>query len=60
MRAAIADPAIEGVTVLARRAPRETHAKVRFVQHDDFLDYSKVNGSLVGHDAALWCLGTSP
>lgn len=59
LRAAIADPAIEGVTVLARRAPKEKHGKVLFVQHDDFGDYSKLGGSLIGHDAALWCLGTS-
>jgi uncharacterized protein YbjT (DUF2867 family) len=59
LRAAIADPGIEGVTVLARRAPKEVHEKVLFVRNDDFLDYSAVKGSLVGHDAALWCLGTS-
>ena len=59
LRAAIADPAIEGVTVLARRAPRETHDKVLFVKHEDFSDYSSLRGSLIGHDAALWCLGTS-
>lgn len=59
LRAAIADPAIEGVTVLARRAPKESHDKLLFVQHDDFVDYSRVKGSLVGHDAAVWCLGTS-
>jgi uncharacterized protein YbjT (DUF2867 family) len=59
LRAAIADPEIEGVTVLARRAPKEAHDKVLFVRNDDFLEYSAVKGSLVGHDAALWCLGTS-
>ena len=59
LRQAIADPAVEGITVLARRAPKESSQKVLFVQHDDFTDYSKVKGSLVGHDAALWCLGTS-
>ena len=59
LRAAIADPAIEGVTVLARRAPRETHDKVLVVTHEDFSDYSSLRGSLIGHDAAIWCLGTS-
>ena len=59
LRQAIADPGIEGVTVLARRQPKETHDKVLFVRHEDFTDYSRVKGSLVGHDAALWCLGTS-
>ena len=59
LRAAIADPETEGVTVLARRAPKTSHEKVLFVRHDDFLDYSQAQGSLLGHDAALWCLGTS-
>jgi uncharacterized protein YbjT (DUF2867 family) len=59
LRAAIADPAVEGITVLARRAPKESSEKILFVQHDDFLRYDHVQGSLGGHDAALWCLGTS-
>lgn len=59
LRAAIADPAIEGVTVLARRAPKEMHDKVLFVKHEGFSDFSAIRGSLIGHDAALWCLGTS-
>lgn len=59
LRQAIADPAVEGVTVLARRAPKERDEKVLFVRHEDFADYSRVKGSLLGHDAALWCLGTS-
>lgn len=59
LRAAIADPEIEGITVLARREPRERSDKVLFVKHEDFSDYSGLRGSLIGHDAALWCLGTS-
>lgn len=59
LRQAIADPEVEGVTVLARREPKESHEKVLFVRHDDFTDYSRVRGSLIGHEAALWCLGTS-
>ena len=59
LRQAIADPDVEGVTVLARREPAERHEKVLFVRHGDFSDYAKVRGSLVGHDAALWCLGIS-
>lgn len=59
LRAAIADPDVEGITVLARREPKERSGKVLFVRHDDFADYAAVRGSLGGHDAALWCLGTS-
>jgi uncharacterized protein YbjT (DUF2867 family) len=59
LRQAIADPEVEGITVLARREPKERSDKVLFVRHDDFADYSKVRGSLIGHEAAVWCLGTS-
>jgi uncharacterized protein YbjT (DUF2867 family) len=59
LRQAIADPEVEGVTVLARREPKERSDKILFVRHDDFADYSAVRGSLVGHEAALWCLGIS-
>ena len=59
LRQAVADPEVEGVTVLARREPPVSDRKVLFVRHEDFPDYSRVRGSLVGHEAALWCLGTS-
>jgi uncharacterized protein YbjT (DUF2867 family) len=59
LRRAIADPDVEAVTVLARRAPREVHPKVHVVLHQDFADYSAVGDWLVDVDAALWCLGTS-
>lgn len=59
LRQAIADPEVEGVTVLARREPKERSDKVLFVRHEDFTDYSKVRGSLIGHEAAVWCLGVS-
>lgn len=59
LRQAIADPAVAAVTVLARRQPQEAHPKVRFVPTSDFLDYAAVREALPGHDAMLWCLGTS-
>jgi uncharacterized protein YbjT (DUF2867 family) len=59
LRQAIADPTIEQVLVLARRAPKAVHRKVEFVPHADFLDYAAVADRLAGIDAALWCLGTS-
>jgi uncharacterized protein YbjT (DUF2867 family) len=59
LRQAIADPEVEGVTVLARREPAQRSDKLLFVRHDDFTDYKAVRGSLGGHDAVLWCLGTS-
>lgn len=59
LRQAIADREVEGITVLARREPKERDEKVLFVKQDDFTDYAKVRGSLIGHEAAIWCLGTS-
>lgn len=59
LRQAVLDPEVEGVTVLARREPALRHPKVRFVRHEDFSDYSGLRGDLIGHEAALWCLGTS-
>ncbi len=59
LRAAIADPAITQVVVLARRAPRETHGKVRFRAHTDFTTYNDVRAELAAADAVVWCLGTS-
>jgi uncharacterized protein YbjT (DUF2867 family) len=59
LRQAVADRDVEAVTVLARREPKVRHPKVRFVAHDDFTDYSAVKGDLVGHETAIWCLGTS-
>lgn len=51
-------PGVECVTCLARRAPRERHPKLDFVQHDDFLRYeSALLEGLRGHGACIWALG---
>lgn len=59
LRAAINDPAIAGITVLARRAPKEQAENVHHIQHTDFTDYATVQSELAAADAVLWCLGTS-
>ena len=57
LRQALADPAVERVTVLTRRPLDLTHAKLNEVIVRDFLDYSSVR--LDNADACIWCLGVS-
>lgn len=59
LRQALAHPRVTGVTALVRRPLALEHPKLAVVVHADFLDYEPLRGPLAGHDAALWCLGTS-
>lgn len=59
LRQCLADPGVERVTALTRRAVGVAHAKLTEVILDDFLDYGPALASLAGHDACLWCLGIS-
>jgi len=54
---ALADPAIDRVTVLTRRTVGRTHAKLTEILVEDFLAYSTLE--LTGYDACIWCLGVS-
>lgn len=57
LKQALADDAIEQVTVWTRRPIGVTHAKLKEVLVADFLDYRGV--SLGDADACIWCLGVS-
>ena len=57
LKQALADPAVERVTVLTRRPLGLTHAKLNEVVLRDFLDYSAIR--LDDADACIWCLGVS-
>ena len=57
LKQALADPAIERVTVLTRRPTDFKHAKLDEVVVLDFLDYSAI--PIDGADACIWCLGVS-
>lgn len=59
IRQAIADPRISLITALTRRPLAVSDPKLTVVEVQDFLDYAPVTERLAGHDAALWCLGTS-
>ena len=56
LKQALADPAIERVTVLTRRPLGLIHTKVSEVIVRDFLDYSAIR---IDADACIWCLGVS-
>lgn len=45
---------------LGRAQPdRTSHAKLREIVHDDFLDYSAIESDLTGFDACFFCLGVT-
>ena len=53
------DPRIESVVSVGRHASGVTHAKLREIVHDDFLDYVPICAEFAGADACLFCLGVS-
>lgn len=57
LKQALADDAIERVTVLTRRPLGLSHPKLNELIVKDFTDYSAVD--LSGHDACVWALGVS-
>ncbi len=57
LKQALNDPTIEQTTVLSRRSTGMTHARLKEVILENFLDYSGVD--LSGYDACVWCLGVS-
>lgn len=64
LKAALADPHIETIHVITRRAtPRIEEGvaggKVRMTLHMDYLDYATVRDQLADVDAVFWAIGTS-
>ena len=59
VRQAIADEAIEVVTVLLRNPSEIKHPKIREIVHKDFLNYQGLENVFRETDACLWCLGIS-
>jgi uncharacterized protein YbjT (DUF2867 family) len=56
LRQALADPAIEQVSVLSRRSLGIKHAKLREIVMTDFMRYDALPTDA---DACIWCLGVS-
>ncbi len=64
LKAALADPDIETIHVITRRAtPRIEEGvaagKVQMTQHMDYLDYSAIRDQIADADAVYWAIGTS-
>ena len=59
LRECLLDADIESVLSVGRRPTGQAHAKLHELQHDDFMDYSAIEGQLRGYDACFFCLGVS-
>jgi uncharacterized protein YbjT (DUF2867 family) len=59
LRECLLDPGVESVLAVGRSATGQTHAKLRELKHDNFLDFSAIESELAGYDACFFCLGVS-
>ena len=59
LRQAIADKAVESITVIVRRPVDIAHPKLKTILHQDFLDYTPLVDEFKNNDALVWCLGIS-
>jgi len=55
----IKHPQVTGITVVSRRSTGRTHAKLKEIIHQDFLDYAAIEHRLKGHNTCFYCLGVS-
>jgi uncharacterized protein YbjT (DUF2867 family) len=58
LRCSIENSAVGSVTSIGRRKLGISHPKLTDVLHRDFSDCSALAGTLLGQDAAVFCLGT--
>src|ERR1700674_1166918 len=59
LRECLLDPSVESVLTVGRSPTGQRHAKLREIVHDNFLDYSGVEGQLGGVDRCFFWLGVS-
>jgi uncharacterized protein YbjT (DUF2867 family) len=59
LRECLLDPDVESVLSVGRSPTGQSHAKLREIVHDNFLDYSAIESELTGYDACFFCLGVS-
>lgn len=50
---------VESILSIGRHATGQQHPKLREVTHQDFTDFSAIEGDLSGYDAGFFCLGVS-
>ena len=59
LRECLLDPQVTQVLVVGRGPSGQAHPKLREVLHQDFLDFSAIEGELSGQDACFFCLGVT-
>jgi uncharacterized protein YbjT (DUF2867 family) len=59
LRECLLDADVESVLSVGRSPTGQSHAKLREIVHDNFLDYSAIESELTGYDACFFCLGVS-
>jgi uncharacterized protein YbjT (DUF2867 family) len=59
LRECLRDSDVESVLAVGRSPTGQTHAKLREIVHDNFLDFSSIESQLSGFDACFFCLGVS-
>ncbi|MGE5277334.1 MAG: epimerase [Acidobacteriota bacterium] len=59
LRECLLDAEVEQVLAIGRRPTGARHPKLREIVHEDFFDFSGIEGELSGFDACLFCLGVS-
>jgi len=59
LQACLDHPAVEKISIITRKRTGKKSEKLVEIIHDDFLDLSKIEDKLAGHDGCFWCLGVS-
>jgi uncharacterized protein YbjT (DUF2867 family) len=59
LRECLLDKDVIAVLALGRRDTGQRHPKLREIRHEDFGDFSSIEGDLAGYDACFFCLGVS-
>jgi len=59
LRECLLDSGVESVLAIVRSATGREHEKLRELRHEDFNDFSAIEGELAGFDACFFCLGVS-
>jgi len=59
LRECLLDSAIEHILSIVRSPSRQQHPKLQELIHQDFFNYSNIEGDLTGYDACFFCLGVS-
>jgi uncharacterized protein YbjT (DUF2867 family) len=59
LRECLLDSRVTAILSVGRNLSGQTHPKLREILHQDFFDFSAIEGELSGLDACFFCLGVS-